>query len=1413
MTSKTTSHRSGSLKRTVQTRRAQPIQQRVPINGLAPNPAEMQQRLGNRGTQAWVAGQGAVQPVQAKFTVGEPDDIYEQEADRVAETVMRMSEPAMPEEEEAEVQAKPIANQITPLVRRMPEEGDEEEIGQAKPVIQRQSEEEEEETVQAKQFPSNLPSQVSSTGPGANNSHNPSIQRLCTECKEVMQRQPDDEEELAQTKSLGYQQFVAREPSVQPKDVRGQTPQVSPATAANIDSLKGGGRSLPRSTRSFFEPRFGANFSQVRVHTDTRAAETAKSINARAFTVGRDIAFGASQYAPESHGGRQLLAHELTHVVQQNSGQLQREPLLGKEQTRQVNSSLASDLEPGKGLGAPWVKPGGSTRRGLVRREVISRRPDSRGNSRKVPLNFLTLRSLETAIVQRDQDDDDRRDWVPASDHLLMLGAGDRWVLMPGADILLRPSRSALQAARTTPGRMPDAGTLLEVPATGASGTRLVRSGVRQVLVLDAGRGSRVTAAIYMDQVQTLMARMGVTEVAQLRIIHVHRDHVSEIPTMVSTMGLRPGQLVIPEEFVRGGARRDLQRAINALRANGGPAWSGWLPGTLGRDRASAPGYTQIRYTHGEITIEQVALRSAMRRLASGGGTAADVDRASFLTRVTRRSDGARIMVLGDLRMSDLGLFRTAMGSARFNQFFEGVTTISGFSHHAGRFEARDVSGLMALLDATLYRTGRLRVVVQTDRTVHAQARQNTIEFMRRIGIEVVIAERAQAVGEGGSSASASREALSAQGQRASRLTPIASPLTAAAQRIQQLREARVTIQNWRMLFQSRGANVNDMITEIDRAIESLTRSTRAATEAASQVRASGSTTAGGGRDYTGGTRGAAYQNALAAIPATTNAETAIGRRGFNALRELRERSTEEIPRQVALERALREGRYSRQAFQYMLSQMDSTTRRSILYGRRGGDRPRDVQFRRLRAEFLFRASVMPSGNVMSLAGISRGRARVFRGAGALAAIAELIRIGSEVHHTIRVSRSLSRQRKVHPFLRRLMFWNQLAVRPRLEAVDEGVFSNDHETDYDAVVRGLREDQWDALFIPHSDARPAIPDAEVLRFGYMMSQHVRNYDEFATLFIDSDQDAVRSRGEGSWSDKHWEVKVGRYETSGENHVVESWVEIPRLTEMMRRYTRTLIANTEELLRQRARGEAPSELSPDPRRGGLSRAGVAVRYRARLASPAEQSTVYVKTMGRNQRQLARQVRWWSAPRFLVHSVRGGQARVSGADYNTFAVLRRLRTERVQLNIGQSGTWESTNILGNEGGIVYIDSNLITRDPELTRARGERTVGQQGVQVFGRFQTFEHLRAGEGKLSYEGFLSRNQRVSGFIANRAANGLLVGGPVRFIPLRQLTQSRWHVRIEPNWQSFDQNGRALEYVTSPIVNSIEILSWDMNP
>jgi hypothetical protein len=208
--------------------------------------------------------------IQAKLKVGQPGDIYEQEADRVADAVMRMPEPGVqrqvePEEEEEEelLQTKPLAEEITPRVQRQVE-----------------PEEEEEEQIQTK--------------------------ALSEQITHLVQRQEGEEEEI-QTKPL---------PS--------QTSEVVSDVEASINSIRGGGQPLHESTRSFFEPRFGQDFSQVRLHTDARAAESARAVNARAFTVGCDVVFGAGQYAPGTSEGRRLMAHELTHVVQQMGDRIQR---------------------------------------------------------------------------------------------------------------------------------------------------------------------------------------------------------------------------------------------------------------------------------------------------------------------------------------------------------------------------------------------------------------------------------------------------------------------------------------------------------------------------------------------------------------------------------------------------------------------------------------------------------------------------------------------------------------------------------------------------------------------------------------------------------------------------------------------------------------------------------------------------------------------------------------------------------------------------------------------------------------------------------------------------------------------------------------------------------------------------------
>jgi peptidoglycan hydrolase-like protein with peptidoglycan-binding domain len=95
------------------------------------------------------------------------------------------------------------------------------------------------------------------------------------------------------------------------------TAHMGPAEEQLVNESLSGGQPLRDADRSFLEPRFGSDLSSVRVHTDERAARAAKALDAKAFTVGRDIAFAPGQYRPGTRSGMKLLAHEVTHTIQQ----------------------------------------------------------------------------------------------------------------------------------------------------------------------------------------------------------------------------------------------------------------------------------------------------------------------------------------------------------------------------------------------------------------------------------------------------------------------------------------------------------------------------------------------------------------------------------------------------------------------------------------------------------------------------------------------------------------------------------------------------------------------------------------------------------------------------------------------------------------------------------------------------------------------------------------------------------------------------------------------------------------------------------------------------------------------------------------------------------------------------------------
>jgi len=205
--------------------------------------------------------------VQPKLQVNEPGDSYEQEADSMADQVMHMNIPSPNE-----------SSFFKP----------------APTTVQRKCQHcEEEEKLQRKES--------SDASIDVRNDFKPiltTIQRKCQHCEE--------------------------EGKIHRKESSGVGVNGSVELDSYVGSLGSSGQALSESSRSFFEPRFGQDFSGVRIHTDAVAAKSAQSINALAYTTGNNIVFNSGQYSPDSDSGKRLIAHELTHTIQQQESNVSR---------------------------------------------------------------------------------------------------------------------------------------------------------------------------------------------------------------------------------------------------------------------------------------------------------------------------------------------------------------------------------------------------------------------------------------------------------------------------------------------------------------------------------------------------------------------------------------------------------------------------------------------------------------------------------------------------------------------------------------------------------------------------------------------------------------------------------------------------------------------------------------------------------------------------------------------------------------------------------------------------------------------------------------------------------------------------------------------------------------------------------
>ncbi len=239
------------------------------------------------------------------LSIGQPGDKYEQEADAMADAVVNHASPnsQLQKKEINSIQRQTLFSheQETSVQKQ----GEEEEPVQAKQEEEEmvQSKNEEEEMMQAK---------VEEEEPvQAKEEEEEAIQAKAVEEEEAVQAQKDKEEEPVQAQK-------EEEEPIQAKESGKQLGIVSKDLKQNLEDSKGQGQMLPKKSRKEMEHAFGADFKGVTVHTDSRAIQMNKSLGAQAFTHGEDIYFNSGKYNPDVSNGKRLLAHELTHVVQQN---------------------------------------------------------------------------------------------------------------------------------------------------------------------------------------------------------------------------------------------------------------------------------------------------------------------------------------------------------------------------------------------------------------------------------------------------------------------------------------------------------------------------------------------------------------------------------------------------------------------------------------------------------------------------------------------------------------------------------------------------------------------------------------------------------------------------------------------------------------------------------------------------------------------------------------------------------------------------------------------------------------------------------------------------------------------------------------------------------------------------------------
>ncbi|WP_205504338.1 eCIS core domain-containing protein [Rufibacter psychrotolerans] len=203
----------------------------------------------------------------------------------------------------------------------------------------------------------------------------------------VSPRQNQDREEI------NYQEETQPEISRKESPTTGEPATVTPAVEGQLHSSKGSGAPLPTKTRQEMEEGFGADFSGVRTHTGPEAAQLSQDLGAQAFTHGQDIYFNSGKYAPETQAGKKLLAHELTHTVQQTGGgNVQKKDFIQKEEQPKKSLGEASADELKAYAAEPTSKKGAKFDTGYI----------TKGGKGRIEFHITKLKTEKYYITEQE---------------------------------------------------------------------------------------------------------------------------------------------------------------------------------------------------------------------------------------------------------------------------------------------------------------------------------------------------------------------------------------------------------------------------------------------------------------------------------------------------------------------------------------------------------------------------------------------------------------------------------------------------------------------------------------------------------------------------------------------------------------------------------------------------------------------------------------------------------------------------------------------------------------------------------------------------------------------------------------------------------------------------------------------------